>query len=62
MSMTKKDYEAVARAMNISACNYNSQHKEQAVIYEIADDLAKEFKRDNSRFNRDKFIEAVFKR
>lgn len=60
--MTKKDYVLIANAINISACNYCGEKIPQNVIHDIAMTLAEVFEQKNPRFNRQKFIEAVYKK
>ena len=54
MSMTKKDYELVARSLDVPSCELM-----KAGVYElVAKALADAFEKDNSKFDRDKFLKA----
>lgn len=59
---TKKDYIIVARAINAHAWNNQGLDKEQKVLIGLVDTLCEEFKRENPRFNAEKFTEACFKK
>ena len=56
MSMSKKDFEAVAAVFNKELTGPSSVCKLE--IARIARDLADEFKRSNTRFRYDRFFEA----
>lgn len=65
MSMSKKDYEVIAAILRT---NYNVTRHEDGDILDpdgvkmldrIADSMADAFKRDNVRFQRDLFLDAV---
>lgn len=54
MSMTKTDYEMVARALDGPSCELLS-----AGVYEtVANALADNFEKDNPKFNRERFLTA----
>jgi hypothetical protein len=53
MAASKKLYEAVADLL------YTNEHLDPVARASVAVDLANVFKRDNPRFNRDKFYEAA---
>lgn len=65
--MTNKDYKLIAECLNKATKQQvfkKSIVKERPVVLEflatIIDNLIAELKRDNPRFDRDKFIEAVY--
>lgn len=65
MSMSKKHYEMIARAINIEATDvenrtYTDIERDAAysVLRHLATDFANNFWRDNPHFNRDKFRKA----
>ena len=63
--MTKKDYVLIAKALNNVACNYCGDYPTiapQKLLQEICLILSDEFSKENNRFNRDKFFDAVFKK
>lgn len=54
MSMTKKDYEVIARALDAPSCELMN-----AGVYElVAKALADALEADNKKFDRDKFLTA----
>lgn len=59
MSMSKKNYVAIAAIIQNARANTSPEDKvaREAITY-IASDLARVFARDNSRFNSDKFLRA----
>ncbi len=54
--MTRKHFEAIANAL----ANYNveSQASQAETVASIANALAREFKQDNPRFNKARFLKA----
>lgn len=59
--MTKKDYELIARAINVHAWNEQGLPTAKVVIG-IADTIAEELARENTRFDRVRFLDACFKK
>lgn len=57
MSMSKKDYVAVARIISNTRELCQAKEAREATTY-IASDLAREFVKDNPRFDSDKFLRA----
>jgi hypothetical protein len=55
MSMTKKDYEIVAKALNAVLWHHES---DPATAMAAVSELSQAFMRDNARFDLQKFIEA----
>lgn len=61
---TKKDYEKVAAAINKTKqfyCDGQEDVRSEAIneaIDKLKDNLAEEFKVDNSRFNKERFLKA----
>lgn len=53
--LTRKHYKKIAEILDTNQ-NKAFGHLSRDVIYDLAD----YFKKDNPKFNRDKFIEAVF--
>lgn len=60
--MTKKDYILISRAINCTVWNFQGEDREQKAIAETIERLCEEFARDNTRFNKQKFIEACYKK
>ena len=60
--MTKKHYIAIARALNALVWNYQGEKVAQDVLLSVVDTLSEVFKGQNVRFNKDRFIEAVYKK
>lgn len=52
--MTKKDYELIAHSLGLSA-----SRNDTVTVMNVAANLCKEFKHENSRFNADKFLERI---
>jgi len=57
MSMTKKDYELIAKSFNSVISDCETQ-EELEVVYELAESLAVDLKDNNSLFDKDKFLTA----
>ena len=55
--MTRKDYVAIAQAINDEIRPY-SEHAIQSTVYNIIDNLCDTFQEDNPRFDRARFLEA----
>lgn len=60
--MTKKDYIIIAREINALCWNYQGQTEQIEVLLKLSELLSQEFIADNPRFNKDKFINACFKK
>lgn len=57
--MTKKDYILIAKAVKEARDDVqNAPHNEKYIVSTVAFALARELEKDNSRFDRQKFIEA----
>lgn len=54
MSMTKKDYIVIAAIIDSA----QAEHGSSDGLDDVAKELAAYFKRDNSRFDHDRFMEA----
>jgi len=61
MAMSRKNYEEVARILSDRYIGHGGNHSPsaRAMIEGIAHDMADMFARDNSRFDRVRFMEAV---
>lgn len=60
--MTKKDYILIAKALNIHAWNSQGQDREQKMLISITETFCEILKSNNTRFDKVKFVEAVFKK
>jgi hypothetical protein len=58
--MTEKDYILIAKVINETINENPMYHPTRIVFHDLVDRLAKELKQDNIRFEKDKFIRAVF--
>ena len=58
MSMSKKDYKAIAKV--IKRYNPNEMGYAHSLINEMIHDLCDYFQQDNPRFDKDKFIVACY--
>ena len=56
--MTKKDYILIAKVIKEVATGWNYDSKYAYVVSTIAVQLAERLEKDNTRFNRDKFLKA----
>lgn len=60
--MSKKDYVLIAQILNCYVWNHQGEDKPQQMLKAIAESLAEAFKQKNDRFDRIRFMEAVFKK
>ena len=58
--MTTKDYNLVAKVLHICRLNIHGKN-EISMFAQIAMKLMDAFKTDNSRFNKIKFLKAIYK-
>jgi len=67
MSLTRKYYKMIAQVIKNNTIVLSKDSKEECPLYvpnewidkhKLINDLSKEFKRDNTLFNRDKFKDA----
>ncbi len=57
--MTRKDYVEFAKEINELVRIYGTDGPEYGVIREMVNSMCGVFRRDNSRFNRDRFLTAA---
>lgn len=71
MAMTRKHYREIAEALNITLCRagveypYPKDEYTKGVAWAVktmADELATMCKQDNPRFDREKFVDAVYEK
>lgn len=60
--MSKKDYILIAQCLNAIVWNYQGEKIAQDTILDIVKVLSEAFKQQNSRFDSERFKEAVFKK
>lgn len=58
MSLSKKDYEMIARVLRVNRKYSNVSPDAAAVIDDIARDLSVSLASDNHRFDKDRFLAA----
>lgn len=59
MSMSRKDYQAVAKVLREEREDWGSEGSVQLALSYVASRLAGVFADDNARFDRDKFLAAA---
>lgn len=59
MAMSAKDYVLIARAFN-TALNAASRGRDRIIVGNAAQEIAIELKKDNPRFDVEKFWDAVY--
>lgn len=59
MSMSRKDFEAVATAIRQAIVSCGMEGADDPVVEQITENLADVFAADNSRFDRERFAKAV---